>query len=106
MNLIYIFEPENTLHLKSVLASHGCLPSPRNSSLTAMVQLKQITRNATFAWAPAEGKPLIASGTIAGAVDASFSQDSELEIWDLNLDNSDTSAFELKPTAKVSTERK
>jgi protein transport protein SEC31 len=71
-----------------------------------MVQLKQITRNATFAWAPAEGKPLIASGTIAGAVDASFSQDSELEIWDLDLDNADTSAFELKPTAKVSTERK
>lgn len=71
-----------------------------------MVQLKQITRNATFAWAPAEGKPLIASGTIAGAVDASFSQDSELEIWDLDLDNTDTSAFELKPTAKVSTERK
>lgn len=71
-----------------------------------MVQLKQITRNATFAWAPAEGNPLIASGTIAGAVDASFSQDSELEIWDLDLDNSDTSAFELKPTAKISTERK
>jgi len=72
----------------------------------AMVQLKQITRNATFAWSPARGVPLIASGTIAGAVDASFSQDSELEVWDLDLDNTDTSAFELKPTAKVSTERK
>ena len=71
-----------------------------------MVQLKQITRNATFAWSPARGAPLIASGTIAGAVDASFSQDSELEIWDLDLDNTDTSAFELKPTAKISTERK
>jgi protein transport protein SEC31 len=71
-----------------------------------MVQLKQITRNATFAWSPAKGAPLIASGTIAGAVDANFSQDSELEIWDLNLDNTDTSAFELKPTAKISTERK
>lgn len=71
-----------------------------------MVQLKQITRNATFAWSPARGKPLIASGTIAGAVDASFSQNSELEIWDLDLDNTDTTAFELQPTAKVSTERK
>lgn len=71
-----------------------------------MVQLKQITRNATFAWSPAKGAPLIASGTIAGAVDASFSQDSELEIWNLDLDNTDTSAFDLKPTAKISTERK
>jgi protein transport protein SEC31 len=71
-----------------------------------MVQLKQITRNATFAWSPARGNPLIASGTIAGAVDASFSQNSELEIWDLDLDNTDTSAFELQPTAKLSTERK
>jgi protein transport protein SEC31 len=71
-----------------------------------MVQLKQIARNATFAWSPANDKPLIASGTIAGAVDASFSQDSELEIWDLNLDNTDTTAFELQPSAKVSTERK
>ena len=71
-----------------------------------MVQLKQITRNATFAWSPARGKPLIASGTIAGAVDASFSQDSELEIWDLDLDNSGASAFELQTCAKVSTERK
>jgi protein transport protein SEC31 len=71
-----------------------------------MVQLKQITRSATFAWSPAQGKPLIASGTIAGAVDASFSQDSELEIWDLDLDNTDTAAFELAPAAKISTERK
>jgi protein transport protein SEC31 len=71
-----------------------------------MVQLKQITRNATFAWSPAQGKPLIASGTIAGAVDASFSQDSELEIWDLDLDNTDNAAFELAPAAKISTERK
>jgi len=71
-----------------------------------MVQLKQITRNATFAWSPAQGSPLIASGTIAGAVDASFSQDSELEIWDLDLDKADTAAFELAPTAKLATERK
>ena len=71
-----------------------------------MVQLKQITRNATFTWSPAKGKPLIASGTIAGAVDASFSQDSELEIWDLDLDKTDPSAFELRPTARVSVERK
>jgi len=72
-----------------------------------MGQLKQITRNATFAWSPARGKPFIASGTIAGAVDASFSQDSELEIWDLDLDNTDTNAFELiQPTAKITTERK
>jgi protein transport protein SEC31 len=72
-----------------------------------MVQLKQITRNATFAWSPARGKPLVATGTIAGAVDANFSQDSELEIWDLDLDNTDTNAFELiQPIAKITTERK
>jgi protein transport protein SEC31 len=71
-----------------------------------MVQLKQITRNAKFAWSLANSTPLIASGSIAGAVDASFSQVSELEIWDLDLDNTDTAAFELKPSAKVSTEQK
>ena len=71
-----------------------------------MVQLKQITRNATFAWSPARGAPLIASGTIAGAVDASFSQDSELEIWDLDLDNTDTSAFELNQLLKFPRNRK
>jgi protein transport protein SEC31 len=71
-----------------------------------MVQLKQITRTATFAWSPVGGKPLIASGTIAGAVDASFSQHSELEIWDLDLDNVDSAAFELQPLATLSVQRK
>jgi protein transport protein SEC31 len=72
-----------------------------------MVQLKQITRNATFAWSPPHLQPvLLASGTIAGAVDASFSQDSELELWDLDLDNTDPTHFDLKPSAKIATERK
>ncbi|KAG8998634.1 protein transport protein S31, partial [Tulasnella sp. 427] len=51
------------------------------------MKLKEIHRTSTFAWSPSEGLPLVASGTVSGALDASFSNDSQLEIWDLDLLN-------------------
>jgi protein transport protein SEC31 len=53
----------------------------------------QIPRTATFAWSPAAGSssilrandpfnlPLLATGTVSGALDASFSNEATLEIW-------------------------
>lgn len=43
-----------------------------------------IPRTATFSWSPSSlsaAEPYIASGTVAGALDESFSNDSVLEIW-------------------------
>ncbi|KAI6026643.1 hypothetical protein BKA83DRAFT_95000 [Pisolithus microcarpus] len=42
---------------------------------------KEIYRTATFAWSPNACLPLIATGTVAGALDESFSNESQLEIW-------------------------
>jgi protein transport protein SEC31 len=42
---------------------------------------KVIHRTATFAWSPTPALPLIATGTVAGALDESFSNESQLEIW-------------------------
>jgi len=63
------------------------------------MKLKEIPRTAVFAWSPDPHVPLIASGTVAGAVDADFSSNIELELWDLNLGNQSPSDFELKPIA-------
>ncbi|KAF5386280.1 hypothetical protein D9757_008596 [Collybiopsis confluens] len=35
----------------------------------------------TFAWSPYASLPLLATGTVAGALDESFSNESQLEIW-------------------------
>jgi protein transport protein SEC31 len=54
------------------------------------MKLKDIRRTATFAWSPStsERNPLLATGTVAGALDESFSNESQLEIWDLDfMDN-------------------
>lgn len=43
-----------------------------------------IPRNAALSWSPANltsAEPLIATGTVSGALDESFSNDSVLEIW-------------------------
>ncbi len=46
------------------------------------MKLKDISRTATFAWDfSSSSSPLIATGAIAGALDESFSDDSQLEIW-------------------------
>ncbi|KAI8934721.1 protein transport protein S31 [Plenodomus lindquistii] len=66
-----------------------------------MVRLREIPRTAAFAWSPGSAQPLIATGTKAGAVDADFSNDTQLELWELKLDDSDQ-GVELKPVASVS----
>ncbi|KAF2968736.1 hypothetical protein GQX73_g4805 [Xylaria multiplex] len=65
-----------------------------------MVRLREITRTATFAWSPVTAKPLLVTGTRAGAVDADFSDETKLELWDLDLDNQDQ-GLELQPIASI-----
>jgi len=48
---------------------------------TFSMKLKEINRTSTFAWSPTESLPLIATGSVAGALDESFSNESQLEIW-------------------------
>jgi len=45
------------------------------------MKLKEIHRTSTFAWSPTSSLPLLATGTVAGALDESFSNESQLEIW-------------------------
>jgi protein transport protein SEC31 len=45
------------------------------------MKLKEIRRTSTFAWSPEASLPLLATGTVAGALDESFSNESQLEIW-------------------------
>ncbi|KAI8332277.1 hypothetical protein BC941DRAFT_359436 [Chlamydoabsidia padenii] len=69
-------------------------------------RLYEIRRTAAFAWSPDQQTPLIATGTIAGALDDSFSNESELELFQLDLTSSKTyeanhSQHGLSPVAKV-----
>ncbi len=51
--------------------------------------LKKVNRTAITCWSPAtEVEPYLALGTVAGALDASFSSKTELEIFSLNLADS------------------
>ncbi|KAL4879146.1 hypothetical protein BJY04DRAFT_103526 [Aspergillus karnatakaensis] len=68
-----------------------------------MVRLREIPRTATFAWSPGAASPLIATGTRAGAVNADFSNETCLELWDLALSNQEAGA-ELQPVAKIDTD--
>lgn len=68
-----------------------------------MVRLREIPRTATFAWSPGSASPLIATGTRAGAVDADFSNETVLELWDLGLDEAG-GAQDLQPAAKIATD--
>lgn len=68
-----------------------------------MVRLREIPRTATFAWSPGTGSPYIATGTRAGAVDAEFSNETQLELWDLNLSNNKY-GHELQPAASIDTD--
>ena len=45
------------------------------------MKLKEIHRTSTFAWSPFVSIPFLATGTVAGALDESFSNESQLEIW-------------------------
>ncbi|TFK38647.1 hypothetical protein BDQ12DRAFT_683110 [Crucibulum laeve] len=49
------------------------------------MKLKEIHRTSTFAWSPSASLPLLATGTVAGALDESFSNESKLEIWAPNF---------------------
>lgn len=64
-----------------------------------MVRLREIPRTATFAWSPSATAPSIVTGTKAGAVDADFSNETQLELWDLELGSS--SVGELQPVASI-----
>lgn len=68
-----------------------------------MVRLRDIPRTATFAWSPGSGKPLLVTGTRAGAVDADFSDESKLELWDLALDDQGQ-GLELQPLVSINTD--
>lgn len=68
-----------------------------------MVRLRDIPRTATFAWSPGSGRPLVVTGTRAGAVDADFSDESKLELWDLALDDQQQ-GLELKPVVSIATD--
>jgi protein transport protein SEC31 len=46
------------------------------------MKLKDISRTATFAWdTSSSSSPYLATGAVAGALDESFSNESQLEIW-------------------------
>lgn len=47
-----------------------------------MVKIQEISRTSTFAWS-LDNLPLLATGTVAGAVDIDFNSSSVLEIWDI-----------------------
>ncbi|ODA81652.1 hypothetical protein RJ55_00153 [Drechmeria coniospora] len=70
-----------------------------------MVRLREVPRTATFAWSPGSGSPRLVTGTRAGAVDADFSDESKLELWDLALDDTQQ-GIELQPLASITTESK
>ncbi|CAN8104333.1 unnamed protein product [Discula destructiva] len=70
-----------------------------------MVRLREIPRTAAFAWSSGPAKPLLVTGTRAGAVDDSFSDEVKLELWDLNLDSQDQ-GLELQPIASIAVDSK
>ena len=67
-----------------------------------MIGLREIPRTAAFTWSPDVISQTLATGTKAGAVDEGFSNDTQLELWDLALD--DTNLHDIKPIASVSTD--
>lgn len=68
-----------------------------------MVGLREIPRTATFSWSPNTTTTLLATGTRAGAVDEGFSNETQLELWDLKLDQGKQSQ-DLQPVATIDTD--
>jgi protein transport protein SEC31 len=64
-----------------------------------MVRLREVARTATFAWSPGAAAPSMVTGTKAGAVDADFSSETVLELWDLDLGSNQ--GTELQPIASI-----
>lgn len=77
-------------------------PQPRTFCPQAFTNLSVLLA-AAFAWSSGSGKPLLVTGTRAGAVDADFSAETKLELWDLNLDDNEQ-GVELQPIASISTD--
>lgn len=69
-----------------------------------MVHLREIPRTAVFAWSPGAGKPLLVTGTRAGAIDADFSDETKLELWELDLDLDGEAGVELQPLHSIGTD--
>lgn len=69
-----------------------------------MARIRDIQRTAAFAWSPGAA-PFIATGTQAGAVSADFSDNTVLELWDLDLESAQ-SGGELSPVASIETDSK
>lgn len=69
-----------------------------------MARIRDIQRTAAFAWSP-DAAPFIATGTQAGAVAADFSDNTQLELWDLDLENAHAGG-ELAPAASITTDSK
>jgi protein transport protein SEC31 len=63
------------------------------------MKIKEIHRTSTFAWSPEASLPLLATGTFAGALDESFINESQLEIWAPDLLEKDE--FELGAKGSV-----
>ncbi|KAN0064406.1 protein transport protein S31 [Thecaphora frezii] len=65
-----------------------------------------INRTATFTWSPSalqSDSPWIATGTVAGALDESFSNESVLEIWQPNYSTSKSQQADAQPLGSVAT---
>ncbi|CEH14651.1 wd40 repeat-like protein [Ceraceosorus bombacis] len=63
-----------------------------------------LPRTAAFSWSPSSllaSEPLLATGTVAGALDASFSNDSLLEIWSPSYSSTGAVDAQLKPKASA-----
>ncbi|KAJ1537071.1 protein transport protein S31, partial [Nowakowskiella sp. JEL0078] len=74
------------------------------------MRLRSAERTATFAWSPTNSDAsavhipiLLAAGSVSGALDASFSTSTELELFDLNLTPSKNSSdsYSLKSLGKI-----
>ena len=68
-----------------------------------MVGTQEIPRTATFTWSPGTSSPYLATGTKAGAVDEGFSNETQLELWHLELGNP-TKGSQVQPVASISTD--
>ena len=68
-----------------------------------MVGLREVPRTAAFTWSPGQETPFLATGTKAGAVDEGFSNETQLELWELSLGQASTGR-ELQPVASIDTD--
>lgn len=65
--------------------------------------MREIPKTAAFAWSSGSDAPYVVTGTRAGAVDADFSDETKLELWDLRLDDH-AQRVELQPIASLITD--